>query len=158
MKAWVELSKKEYADVWDKFYKSFRFSPSTSKFPGILEPSPSITYSWNYALLADTKSDFQQQVKVALKDIVPFGGRVYALDWQHECYWFYPHLSEHEHWWIDVPDSEYAIFISEDFSFGYFGHPWEETICVFGQMLLEAFQKYPPRLFEKVIRKDGKPV
>jgi hypothetical protein len=61
-------------------------------------------------------------------------------------------------WRVGLPDGDYAIFLAEDFSFGFFGHPWEATICIFGEPLLEAFQKYPPRLFEKVVRKDGKPV
>jgi Protein of unknown function (DUF2716) len=158
MNAWVELNEQEYSAVWDSFFFWFRFSPSTHNFPGILELEPSLTYSWNYDSLITNRDNFRQNALMVFKTIIPLGGRIYALDWQHECYWFYPHLSGDEHWWIDVPDSEYAVFLAEDFSFGIFGHPWEETICVFGQVLLEAFQKYPPRLFEKVIRKDGKPV
>jgi ADP-heptose:LPS heptosyltransferase len=158
MNAWVELTRREHDDVWDMFYRKFGFSPSTSKFPEILEPESSLTYSRGYDLLISSRDNFRQNALAAFKSIVSPGGRMYALDWQHECYWFYPHLSENERWWIDVPDSEYAIFLSEDFGFGFFGHPWEATICVFGQELLEAFQKYPPRLFENIVRKDGKPV
>jgi hypothetical protein len=158
MNAWVELNEQEYHAVWDSFIFWFKFSPSTHNFPGILELEPSLTYSWDYRLLIDSRDNFRQNALGAFKSIVPPNGRLYVLDWQHECYWFYPRLSENERWWIDVPDSEYAIFISEDFSFGYFGHPWEETICVFGQALLEAFQKYTPLLLSEVLRKNGRPV
>jgi Protein of unknown function (DUF2716) len=156
MNAWVELTKREQDKVWDKFYKEFKFSPSTSKFPGILEPTPSITYSIPYPWTDDDIDDFYEKARKVFREVLPQNQRLYALDWQHACFWFYPHISGK--WKIGLPNGDYAIFLAEDFSFGLFGHPWEVTLCVFGQPLLRAFQKYPPCLFKKVIRKDGKPV
>ena len=31
-----------------------------------------------------------------------------------------------------LPDGDHHIFLSPDFSWGCFGRPWEQTICVFG--------------------------
>jgi hypothetical protein len=156
MKAWVELNEQEYDLVWDRFDFWFDFSPSTFRFPGILEPNPSITYSFENFLEHDVDDFYEKALKV-FQEVVPVGDRIYALDWQHTCFWFYPHHFN-KGWGVGLPDGDYAILISEDFSFGYFGHPWEQTICVFGEPLLEAFQKYPPKLFEKVVRKNGKPI
>ncbi len=62
-------------------------------------------------------------------------------------------------WSIPVlPDGDYYIFLSPDFRFGTFGHPWEETICVFGQELLDAFAQHPPQLFREIVRSNGQPV
>lgn len=157
METWVELSKQDYAEVWNKFEDRFQFVPSTSKFPGILEPTPSTTYIFGQDISESEVDDFYENALKAFQEVLPIDGRLYALDWQHTCFWFYPHRFE-KGWSVGLPDGDYAIFLSEDFSFGYFGHPWEGTICVFGEVLLEAFQKHPPKLFEKIIRKDGKPV
>jgi Protein of unknown function (DUF2716) len=158
MKAWIELNEQEYDSVWDSFYFWFNFSPSTHHFPGIVEPTPSVTYSFTYDLQLEKEiDDFYDNVLKAFQDVLSLGKRIYALDWQHTCFWFDPHKFD-KTWPIGFPNGDYAIFIAEDFSFGYFGHPWEQTICVFGQPLLEAFEKYPPLLFEKAIRKNGKPV
>jgi len=60
---------------------------------------------------------------------------LYALDWQHPCYWLYPHASfdadDEDAWLVPVlPNGDYYIFLAEDFSFGSFGHPWEMTITI----------------------------
>jgi Protein of unknown function (DUF2716) len=157
MKAWIELNEQEYDLVWNRFDFWFNFSPSTFRFPGILEPSPSVTYFFGDNVLESEADDFYEHALKAFQETMPLDGRLYALDWQHTCFWFYPHHFD-KVWSIGLPDGDYAIFISEDFSFGYFGPPWERTICVFGEELLEAFQKYPPQLFKKIIRKNGKPV
>jgi hypothetical protein len=156
--AWVELSKPEYAEVWEKFYDRFQFAPSTTKFPGILEPIPSVTYFLGYDLWPESDVDhsYNNMLK-AFQTVLPSDGRMYALDWQPTCYRFHPYHFDGM-WRVGLPDGDYAIFLAEDFSLGFFRHPWEATICIFGEPLLEAFQKYPPRLFEKVVRKDGKPV
>lgn len=158
MKAWVELDEQEYDFAWDNFSSTFKFSPSTSKFPGILEPISSVTYFLGHDLSPEKEvDDLYENLLKAFQEVLPLDGRMYALDWQHACFWFYPHYFD-KSWKIGLPDGDYAIFISEDFSFGYFGHPWEATICVFGEAMLEAFQKYPPLLFQKILRENGKPV
>jgi hypothetical protein len=35
----------EYDGIWDRFDAEFHFRPSTHVFPGVAEPSPSITWS-----------------------------------------------------------------------------------------------------------------
>jgi len=33
------------------------------------------------------------------------------------------------------PDGDYHIHLTRDLRLGTFGHPWEETVCVFGDLL-----------------------
>lgn len=133
--AWVTLTQNEYDKVWDSFYEKFRFNPTIhiENFPGILEPSPSLTYeiSDNFG---DERNivDLENKVLSALRSQSSQKEKIYVLDWQHECYWFYPHKN-FQKWLIPIlPDGDYYIFLAEDFRFGIFGHPWEWTSCVWG--------------------------
>ena len=156
MNAWIELAEDEYDKVWDRFYSEFQFRPSVhaDQWPGIREPSPSITYS-----IADRTTfvdDLDTQALAVFRSVVAPDARMYVLDWQHTCFWFYPHRSGSEQFERSVfPDGDYHIFLAEDFSFGFFGHPWEETVCVFGERLLQAMEQHRPHLFTSVLRRDG---
>lgn len=156
MNAWIELAEDEYDKVWDRFYNEFQFRPSVRAdlWPGIREPSPSITYS-----ISDRSTfvdDLDTQALAVFRGVVEREARMYILDWQHTCFWFYPHRSGIEQFEISVfPDGDYHIFLAEDFSFGMFGHPWEETVCVFGERLLRAMEQHRPHLLTSVLRRDG---
>ena len=52
-------------------------------------------------------------------------------------------------------DGDYFIFLAEDFRFGVFGHPWEQTMCIFGQELIEAVKACKVMTFAKLIRENG---
>jgi hypothetical protein len=155
MEAWELLSEVEYDEVWDRFYEQFDFKPSVHRqdFPSIREPSPSITFKFEYPISSEeVLDDLDNKTLSALVSIVEEGKTLYVLDWQHDCYWFRPHLPFRE-WRIPVlPNGDYYIFLAEDFSFGLFGHPWEQTICVWGEKLLTAFEKNKPVLFDRISR------
>lgn len=140
MDAWVQLTTDEYDHVWDRFCAAFSFRPSVhaKDFPGITESPPFITL--------DLFGDFDEQaideldatLLTAFRKSVAPDHRLYALDWQHDCYWFYPHRNADEPVIPIIPDGDYSIFLSQDFTFGTFGHPWERTLCVFGADLVSA--------------------
>jgi hypothetical protein len=155
MNAWIELGENEYDKVWDRFYREFQFRPSVhaGQWPGIREPSASITYS--IADRATFVDDLDTQALAVFRSVVAPGARMYVLDWQHTCFWLFPHRSGSEQFERSVfPDGDYHIFLAEDFSFGFFGHPWEETVCVFGERLLQAMEQHRPLLFTTVLRRD----
>jgi hypothetical protein len=166
--AWEILTEAEMDTAWDRFYAEFNFRPSVhpQDWPGIKEPTPSTTYSISsfYRAMSNPRvleNDLNVKTLEALQKCVEPERRLYALDWQHNCYWLYPHRTFDAHrsgaWKVPVlPNGDYYIFLAEDFSFGLFGHPWEQTICVFGQVLLDALAQDMPLLFAKPIRKDGK--
>eukprot|EP01133_Synstelium_polycarpum_P023417 gene23417-28073_t len=42
-------------------------------------------------------------------------------------------------WRVPVyPNGDYYIFSRDDFTEGTFGHPWERTLCVFGERMVEG--------------------
>lgn len=57
------------------------------------------------------------------------------------------------HWEVPpFPDGDYYIFLSEDFRDGWFGHPWEQTVCIFGQRAVSSLGMGLPKLFINPIR------
>jgi len=75
-------------------------------------------------------------------------------------YKFYPHipfqLNEENEWPVPMlPDGFYYAFLEKHFNFGVFGHPWEQTICVFGESLLIQVDKQKPVLFNTLLRTNG---
>ncbi|PEZ04819.1 sugar epimerase [Bacillus sp. AFS018417] len=161
MKNWLELSNAEYDEVWDKIYEDFRFEPSESVFPSFKVPSPFITYDVSKYFGGFQKLDYYDELEekslLAFKGITRKDEYIYALDWQHECYWINPHLefqkNEFDEWTVPIfPDGDYYFFIHKDFEWGYLGHPWERTITVFGKGLIDGFEKHKPRMFQKILR------
>jgi hypothetical protein len=111
------------------------------------------------------ESDLNRKMHRALRRCTKPDRRLYALDWDHPCYWFWPRqftdAADKEAWLVPIlPDGDTYIFLAEDFTFGLFGHPWEQTLCVFGQELLAVLDQDRPLLLSKRarIRQDGKPL
>ncbi|MFD5140734.1 DUF2716 domain-containing protein [Streptomyces sp. NPDC058378] len=143
----AELEDTEYRRVWDRFYEEFRFRPSVypAHWPAITEPVDSAT--WSLRSLPDDPEYVRldrlvEIVKQGLASSIGPHGRLFALDWQHPAYQFSPHDvggPEQPDWPLSpYPDGDYFIFLSEDFRVGTFGHPWEESLCLFGQQLLDV--------------------
>lgn len=97
-----------------------------------------------------------------LQELTTEGEFVYALDWQHPAYRLAPHLEEPPAGVFDwpvpaLPNGDYYIFVSQDLSWGVFGHPWEQTWCVFGDPMVSTVR--PPADFDTpLLRRDGVPV
>nr|MDH3176160.1 DUF2716 domain-containing protein [Bacillus pumilus] len=80
-----------------------------------------------------------------------------ALDWQHECYWITPYGSfekdEFGEWTVPVlPNGDYYFFLSKEMHWGLLGHPWEQSITIFGEGLIDSFTRHHPILFQRKIR------
>ena len=168
--AWLELSEHDYRRVWDRFDDAFAFRPSVSPddWPAFREPYPSVTWRISELLAAfNTWSDpeatpYNLALLAALKACVPPGEPVLALDWQHAAYEFYPHRLAHAddvtNWRIPaLPSAEYHIFVTADHRLGSLGHPWEQTVCVFGKGFLEAYRAQTPLRPDGIIRRNLTP-
>ena len=140
------LERPEYDEIWDAFYARFQFRPGTrGPFPAILEPAGSVTFD-----LAREHDDsdidaFGAAITRALKACAAPEEEIYYLDWQHECFAFRPHEDE-QRGFNGYPDGDYAIFLSKDLAYGSFGHPWECTICCFGDEFVRQVRAEKPRL------------
>ncbi len=155
MKGWTPLTECEYDAVWDRFYDHFTFRPSVSAadWPSIQEPNPSITFRFTYDDACEIKG-YESWVLNRLREITDSDSSIYALDWQHESFWFRPHEAT-EFEVPPFPNGDYYIFLTQDFSTGLFGHPWEQTICIFGDSFIDAARENLPELLSTVHRSSG---
>lgn len=151
MENWLELSEVEDKKVWTKIYGELKFKPSISDFPSFEVPTPFITY--DISIYIGESEDLHAYYDLEEKALLVFqknasqGEYIYALDWQHDCYWINSHLEfekdEFEEWKVLIfPNGDYYFFIQKDFEWGYLGHPWEKTITIFGKELIKGFKKY----------------
>ena len=166
--AWEPMTDDEMNAIWGMFYERFRFRPSveSSDWPSIHEPAASVTHDISHAFsdggVASTSDEIDLNVEMLglFRQLVLPGERLCALDWHHDCYWFNPYSrfgfsSTYTGMISAIPDGDYSIFLADDFRVGIFGHPWEQTICVWGQPLLEVVARHNPKLLGRVIRRNG---
>ena len=119
--AWEQIP--DYKGAWAGFSSRFHFRPGMdpSTWPAIVERAGSVTI--------DLSS-------------------VFTRDWQHPAYWFKPHKHRgtDEVWRVPpFPNGDCSVIVTEDLNQGTFGHPWEETLSVFGPDLVRSLV---PRLSE----------
>ncbi|MFI6645454.1 DUF2716 domain-containing protein [Streptomyces sp. NPDC050504] len=152
---------------WNRFQEQFNFRPGSGSTAGagIKEPADSVTWSLTSmfeAADADRVDRFIDVVERGLTSCTKPDHWLIALEWQHPSYWFLPHRvgGEGRPPWplVPIPDGDYYIILSEDFDSGGFGHPWEETICLFGQDLVESVTDEIDALLGPPIRSSGLPV
>ncbi len=67
-------------------------------------------------------------------------GFVYALEWQKPGYRFIPSVASPpgriDSWLVPViPDGDYYLFVASDLRFGWLSHPWEQSVCVYGELV-----------------------
>ncbi|MEU5261743.1 DUF2716 domain-containing protein [Amycolatopsis sp. NPDC021455] len=131
------FSEPEHDDIWARFEERFAFRPDTRVYPGITEPAGSAT--WHVGDLDDAQLDaLTEIVHTGLRACVEPGEELYWLDWHHAGYRFDPARVDGAgpRWPGAVfPDGDYYIHLTGDLRLGTFGHPWEETVCVFGDLL-----------------------
>jgi hypothetical protein len=165
--AWIELARHRIDKVWERFDEAFQFRPSVrpEDWPSFREPVPSIT--WRVSdLLAEfdpwrdaRAAPYNLALLSCLQAFVPEDEPVLALDWQHAAYAFYPHRlrkpQEVASWCIPaLPSGEYHLFVTEDHRLGSLGHPWEQTVCVFGAGFVDEYRHLTPLPASQIIRQQ----
>jgi len=151
----------ELTSIWNDFKRDFEFRPSTHErdFPGIDEPTPSITYRLKEFGSMDPDLANAWALDV-MKACQPQGTKIIALDWQHFCWWLDVHLPDAIEDWERriplLPNGDYSIFLSRELNSGMFGHPWERSLCIFGGPFLEAIRRNPPGFVEGILRENGR--
>lgn len=144
---WSFLDRAEDAEYWSRFTERFgelRPSLRAADGPAIVEPTPSVTL--DLRAVAGSRALRAAQLDAinaeALRCFVEIGDAPewVVLDWQHSGY----RLDVAAHatadaavWRVPVyPDGDYYTFATADFADGTFGHPWEQSLCVFGPRLV----------------------
>ncbi|MFF2528713.1 DUF2716 domain-containing protein [Brevibacillus sp. NPDC058079] len=155
MNNWIPLSDEQYRLVWGKFYKDFNFKPSihSSDWPSFRLPIPFVTFDIT-EYTDDDIDDLEEKCVTNLRAVTGSDDYIYALDWQHESYRYNPHLENGN---VSrrigfYPDGDYYFFLNKDFMWGYLGHPWEQSISIFGEDLIYQFETNRPAIFGKIVR------
>ena len=153
---WRVLDDLEYGSVWDRYYERFAFKASIDPWgwPSIKEPTPSITL--DLSVIPDgpkRASAFWALNAEAFRCFVwalPDVKEMLVLDWQHDAWWFDRALEASTLQRDDpinghptvYPDGDYYSFLSPDMTEGTFGHPWERTLCIIGDRLIDSLGKF----------------
>ncbi|MFP3392897.1 DUF2716 domain-containing protein [Brevibacillus sp. SIMBA_040] len=157
MDNWISLSDEQYRMVWDKFYRDFKFKPSihSNDWPSYRLPIPFVTFDIT-EYTDDNIDDLEENCIKCLRAVTGADEYIYALDWQHESYLYNPHLEKgNASGRIGFfPDGDYYFFLNIDFKWGYLGHPWEQSISIFGEELIHQFEINRPTIFGKKVRSN----
>jgi hypothetical protein len=146
--AWEPIPMDTDDAYWTPFNQRFNFRPGMRSWPAIDDPQPSVTielgpiFAGGRAQFAAGAAAINSLAVAALVRVLDHDTSVVVLDWQHQTYRFWPHLFAclpDQQWPTTVfPNGDYYIFLTEDMRTGTFGHPWEQTLCVFGEPLVSA--------------------
>lgn len=144
---WSALGDEDRSAYWSTFKDTFGFCAGTTSesWPAIREPTPSVTFDLanpagpGWAARLDAINAEALRCFITEFDDDP---TFVVLDWQHDGYlldaaaFATAHDSE---WRVPVyPNGDYYIFLRTDFTAGTFGHPWEQTLCIFGERLVAS--------------------
>jgi len=148
VEAWQELDRADDDQYWARFSTSygFRAGAKPDSWPAISEPVPSVTYDLSVIQDGAERGAAYDAINAealrAFVSAMPEISELIVLDWQHPGYSFSPTaqaLTWRAEWKVPVyPDGDYHAFLREDFSEGTFGHPWEQTLCVIGERLIQS--------------------
>ncbi len=129
-------------------------------WPGFREPPPFITFQFDYGF---NDNDIDEFYTLMNSHLIRASGKeewLFALDWQHDCYAYSPeqllkHGPSFPMYTGLFPDGDYAITLASDARFGTLGHPWEQSICVFGEELVPLLVQERPRLLSSILRQSS---
>lgn len=143
--AWEQITND--GAIWDRFDERYRFRPGVdpATWPAIAEPAGSVTFDLAPVFARDARGfdadadALNRLVLDALMETFDDGAALVVLDWQHPSYRWRPHAHDRlgGRWRVEpFPNGDYHIVLTEDLRQGTFGHPWEQTFCVFGRDLV----------------------
>lgn len=157
----IPLTKKDYRYIWDWVYSELSFKPSVwaRDWPSVYTRSPSLKFAIDF--LWKGPYDRERHVGLMKKAIETFiaitqeGETIFALNWQHECFYYDPRELRVDGLLDDtssipvisfIPDGDYYIFITKNLQNVWFGHPWERSITLIGETLISAAAEHglPP--------------
>ncbi|MFE7582314.1 DUF2716 domain-containing protein [Streptomyces gardneri] len=146
--------------LWDRFSTDFDFKPSTTSMPAISTPVPFAVWHLHahHRPVPDLPRQIDGIVQRGLLTATEPGEFVYWLDWHHDGYRYDPRRTDlpgrpprpgnGAH-----PQGDYYLHLTDDLRLGTFGHPWEETLTVWGPRLLAAVEAELTELLGEPIRR-----
>lgn len=139
-----------FADkLWDKLSDEYGFKPGMNA-EGDWIKVPNLCKTYNLGKVWDEEQE--SLVNSILEELVE--GEMYALDYQHDCFCFSPleHIPfEYEYYDSErdcnvyfptfYPNGDYHMFVTTDWKYGIFGHPWRKEIVIMGAELINKFDQ-----------------
>ena len=130
----VILNEQKYNEIWNNINNMFKFNTSNDES---VEP---FEFGIPYKCYFLTKVWDEKQESIVNEILKKISNNdIYALDWQHDCFEYNPNENiEFEYHYHDedrdvevyfptyFPNGDYHFFVSKDFSYGIFGHPWRK--------------------------------
>ncbi|WP_433206804.1 DUF2716 domain-containing protein [Dactylosporangium sp. CS-047395] len=130
MTAWEDLGFAAYDELW-------------ARVPD--DPRPSVTFDLRGFFRSDVPAEFtaaaravDDLVLLAFVRVLPAGAALLVLNWEHASHRLRPHERTEPLPWFAVPNGDHYVVGTEDFAMGTRGHPWEQTLRVWGEPLLET--------------------
>lgn len=78
--------------------------------------------------------------------------RIVCTDPYHDGYWIDTSRMNFESWQrVALPDGDYTLFATPDYKNGIFVHPWQPSVCVFGQVMLKELGMLGGKIGGRVI-------
>jgi hypothetical protein len=169
---WVELEWDVGKVLWAEFADRFRFRARISphRWPAIVEPTPSVVWDLGQIFTEDYPGgfaagsrDIAALVLGTLQDCTEWPETVAFHDWVHPSGMFRRHKvddPEEVPGWNTgclFPNGDYTIFVGRDCAFGLLGHPWERSLCVFGDSAVTTFAARNRGVLTTVLRRKGGP-
>lgn len=152
MNNWQLLNDLEYAKAWNFLYEELHFSPFESYLIILPDPKKDFDISKYYddGFSQELYDDLHKDALFWLKKVSK-GKRIFALNWQHDCYSFNTDLpfekDEFDEWLVPVfPNGDYIFFMTNDFSSGIFADGINLKLSIWGEALMRAFECKKPEM------------
>lgn len=167
---WVDLDWEAGEVLWSDFAEKFRFRAGTTPkdWPAIAEPAPSVVWDLSPIFTGACPGEFLAGavavaglVLATLQDCTDWYETVAFHDWVHPSGLFRPHSvddpQEVAGWDTGglFPNGDYTIFVGRAYAFGILGHPWEQSLCVFGGRAVDAFAARNQGILGNILRQRG---
>lgn len=127
---WEDLAFDTYDELW-------------ARVPD--DPRPSVTFDLSGFFTAEVQAEFNAAERavdslahLAFVRVLPPDTPLLVLNWEHASHRFWPHRVTTAPPWLVVPNGDHYVVGTEDFALGTRGHPWEQTLQVWGEPLLQV--------------------
>ncbi|HET9056445.1 MAG TPA: DUF2716 domain-containing protein [Chitinophagaceae bacterium] len=155
MNNWKLLNDSEYKQAWDFAYDTLHFSPNVNeKEDLIILPTPNkcfdISNFYDDGFSEELYEDLHKSTLLLFKKISK-GKRMYALNYQHDCYSFSADLpfekDEFGEWLVSIfPNGDYLFFLTSDFDNGVFADGINFRLLIWGEDIIKAFEIEKPEM------------
>ena len=142
---WREL---DYESAWRPFDRHFAFAPDYYErvVPAIELPAGALVVDLSPIFAHEGARFASGEAAVTAAALRSFiwlaeDEELVALDWQHQAYRYSPAglVLQDANFLVPVfPNGDYFVHMTADLRWGTFAHPWQQTLTIWGDELVES--------------------